>query len=50
MVLAKVDLRLGEIGLSGAVEVQVGLLDVALHAETVAVHDAEAVIGLAVAL
>lgn len=50
MELAQVDLSLSKVGLSCPVEVQVGLLDVAFNAKTIAIHDTEAVVGLAIAL
>lgn len=50
MVFAKVDLRLGRVLLGGGVEEHDRLLQVALDAKPVAVHDAKAVGRLAVAL
>jgi hypothetical protein len=50
VIFAQVDLRLGQILLSGGMEQHVGFLQVAFDAESVAVHDAETVVRLAVAL
>ena len=50
MVLAEIYLSLSEVLLGSSEEEEVRLLEVALDAETVAVHDSEPIVGLAVAL